>query len=137
MNKKLRCVFYARTGSVLSPCDSQIKMCKKFLSKHNEYELVDSYIDCGCSGKDENRKGYLNMLSRLNQGDIDVLLVQDFHRLSRSITLNTKIYRHLNGNNVKVLVLDGERTLDLPNLEKFNMLLLPFDLESEEHSYGR
>jgi len=57
----------------------------KTLQEKNWGKLVDSYIDDGYSAKDTRRPAYQKMMKDLKAGKINLILVTDISRLSRSI----------------------------------------------------
>ena len=49
-------------------------------------QIVDFYVDEGFSAKDTRRPAFQRMLGDLRRGKIDLILVNDLSRLSRSIS---------------------------------------------------
>ena len=70
--------------------DSQQHRLKRFTEAKNEVErkwgtIVDTYIDDGYSAKDTRRPAYQRMMRDIHSGKINLILVNDVSRLSRSI----------------------------------------------------
>ena len=55
-----------------------------YLKEHNEYKLVDYYIDDGYSGTNFNRPEFQRMLEDIKNKKIDVIIIKDLSRLGRN-----------------------------------------------------
>lgn len=55
-----------------------------YLKEHNEYLLVDYYIDDGYSGTNFNRPEFQRMLEDIKNKRIDVVVIKDLSRLGRN-----------------------------------------------------
>lgn len=53
------------------------------------FEIVDVYIDDGCTGTDTEREGFQNMLATIYQYKINCVIVKDLSRLSRNLADST------------------------------------------------
>jgi DNA invertase Pin-like site-specific DNA recombinase len=51
-----------------------------------EYELIGTYIDDGCTGTDTNRINFQRMLKDIRERKINCVIVKDLSRLSRNVT---------------------------------------------------
>jgi len=65
-----------------SSIDQQYRNCQKF-AEREEWVISKRYEDRGISGTKEERDGYQQMLADLKAKAFDVLLIDDFSRLSR------------------------------------------------------
>jgi len=70
--------------------DSQQHRLRKFVEAKNEVErnwgkVIETYIDDGYSAKDTRRPAYQRMMRDIHSGRINLILVNDVSRLSRSI----------------------------------------------------
>jgi hypothetical protein len=66
---------------------SSIASQKKFLTEYatkNGYKIFDTYIDDGYSGTDFDRPDFKRMISDVEKGFIDVVIVKDLSRLGRN-----------------------------------------------------
>lgn len=66
--------------------ENQIIKCKQFISfKFNEDpENVEIFIDEGFSGKNENRPEYQRMFKKVNDGEINKIVIYQLNRLGRN-----------------------------------------------------
>lgn len=64
-------------------------------------QIVDSYIDDGYSAKDTNRPAYQRMMKDLKRGRINLVIVTELSRLSRSIPDFCDFLKILDGQNGK------------------------------------
>ena len=55
-----------------------------YLKEHNEYKLVDYYIDDGYSGTNFNRPEFQRMLEDIKNKKIEVIIIKDLSRLGRN-----------------------------------------------------
>ena len=55
-----------------------------YLKEHNEYKLVDYYIDDGYSGTNFDRPEFQRMLEDIKNKKIDVIIIKDLSRLGRN-----------------------------------------------------
>ncbi|MDO9183576.1 MAG: recombinase family protein, partial [Bacteriovorax sp.] len=86
--------------------DSQQHRLKFFIEFKNEQEknwgkVVDTYIDDGYSAKDTNRPAYQRMMRDIQSGKVNLILVTDFSRLSRSIADFSMLLKDLEARKAK------------------------------------
>ncbi|MFQ9515800.1 MAG: recombinase family protein [Eubacterium sp.] len=62
----------------------QKQMIEDYVSNHSEMTLVDIYCDDGYTGTNFNRPGFQRMLSDIEEGKIDTVIVKDLSRFGRS-----------------------------------------------------
>lgn len=62
---------------------NQIELLHQYIREHEEYSLVDTYVDDGYTGTDFNRPAFQDMIEDAKKGKVDVLLVKDLSRLGR------------------------------------------------------
>lgn len=79
-----------------------------------EIQLVDIYIDDGCTGTDSDRENFQRMLKDIDQGIVNCVIVKDLSRLSRNDWECKKYLQHL-------FVVKDVRfiSLELPKLDSF------------------
>lgn len=63
---------------------NQRQIIDNYLKEHNEYKLVDYYIDDGYSGTNFNRPEFQRMLEDIKNKKIDVIIIKDLSRLGRN-----------------------------------------------------
>lgn len=56
-----------------------------YLKEHNEYKLVDYYIDDGYSGTNFDRPEFQRMLKDIKNNKIDVIIIKDYQDLAEII----------------------------------------------------
>lgn len=65
--------------------DNQLKELKTYLENfEGMYEVVDTYIDDGCTGTDSNRENFQRMLDDVKTKRVNCVIVRDPSRLSRN-----------------------------------------------------
>jgi site-specific DNA recombinase len=81
-----RAAVYARTA-MAHPRDGsiedQVRMCQARAEREG-WVIVETFSDHGVSGSTMLRPGYQALLSAMRSGAVDVVLAQDFDRLSRN-----------------------------------------------------
>lgn len=97
--------------------DDQIRRCKELAARHNlSYETARIYQDIAITGKAEGeskREGFRDLLDDWDRGAFDVLLVDEFSRLSRDVLTQAQIIRRLESNQrVRMLSANGVDTLN-------------------------
>jgi len=77
-------------------------------------ELVDTYVDDGCTGADSNRDDFQRMLRDLDDGRVNCIVVKDLSRLSRNDWECKRYLQHL-------FVVKDVRfiSLELPRLDSY------------------
>lgn len=73
---------------------AQLRQLRKF-AESQDWNIVGEYIDPGVSAKDMNRPQLLKMLKDVENGHIDVVLVKNLDRLTRSVSDLYDILEHL------------------------------------------
>lgn len=93
---------------------------------NDEFELINIYIDDGCTGTDTNRDGFQLMLKHIREHKVNCVIVKDLSRLSRNVTDATyHIENFFIEYNVRFI------SLELPTLdsykypEQMNSMLVP------------
>lgn len=106
---------YARTSTdsdeQKDSCDNQVAMCSIYLKRYPNVKLAEKpYVDKGISGKSNiGRDAFAEMLERVKQGDIDLLIVKTKARLCRSKALATMLEEMMRDYKFSILTLsDGQ-----------------------------
>src|SRR4051812_7867001 len=87
MHPTLRAVIYARFSSELQSEDSiadQIEVCRRYIERQG-WVLVDTYEDAAISGASSARPAYQKLVSDLDRGKFDIVVVEALDRLSRKL----------------------------------------------------
>ena len=104
--KIYKCGIYARVSvdNKDNSINNQIELAKEYIIKNTDVELVQVYIDNGISGKDFCRKGYKKLMSDIEKGLINCIIVKDISRLGRNFIEISKILEYeMVINNIRVI----------------------------------
>lgn len=63
---------------------NQRQIIDDYLKEHQEYKLVNYYVDDGYSGTNFDRPGFGRMLEDIKNKKIDVIIIKDLSRLGRN-----------------------------------------------------
>ena len=69
-----------KSNSILN----QIEIIDKYVENKKDMELIDYYIDNGCSGTDFNKKGFARMMSDIKDKKVNTIIVKDLSRFGRN-----------------------------------------------------
>lgn len=106
--------------------ENQQLVIKDYLSNKPEFQLYDTYIDNGLSGRNFNRPSFRRMLADIEAGHIDCVIVKDLSRLGRNF-IDTSYYieQYFFAHNIRfIAVTDQFDTADPNNLHGGIMLPL-------------
>lgn len=78
-----------RTGSI--SIETQRMIIDRFLALHPEIAVYNTYIDNGATGTNFHRPGFQQMLSDIEAGEVNCVIVKDLSRLGRN-TIDTGYY---------------------------------------------
>jgi len=90
----VRCAVYARVSTdaqadkEFSSVEAQQQACETYVSLHREEGWItapEPYLDPGFTGSNTNRPGLQRLLADIEAGEIDVVVVYKYDRLSRSM----------------------------------------------------
>ena len=81
---------HTRTISI----ETQMLILERFLEKHPDIFVYDKYIDNGATGTNFHRPAFQQMLSDIEAGYINCVIVKDLSRLGRN-TIMTFITRRI------------------------------------------
>lgn len=98
-------VIYARYSSDNQREESiegQLRECKEF-SKHNDIQIVDSYIDRALSARTDNRPAFQQMIKDSTKNNFEVVIVWKLDRFARNRYDSANYKAKLRKNGVKVI----------------------------------
>lgn len=106
--------------------ENQKLVLNDFLADKPDFVVYDTYIDNGATGKNFHRPGFQQMLSDIEAGYIDCVIVKDLSRLGRnSIDTGYYIEQYFHAHNVRfIAVTDQFDTADAGSLHGGIMLPL-------------
>ena len=104
--------------------ENQKLVLNDFLADKPDFVVYDTYIDNGATGTNFHRPGFQQMLSDIEAGHIDCVIVKDFSRLGRnSIDTGYYIEQYFHTHNVRfIAVTDQFDTADPGSLHSGIML---------------
>ena len=102
MNNKA--VIYCRVSTKKSclKLASQLYRCRK-LAKNNNYKVHKTISEIGIVIKSNQLPGYLEVLQLIRSKEIDCLIVDEVHRISRNIYEFSKMNKLLKDNKVRLI----------------------------------
>ena len=84
-----RCLVHTHTHSV--SIETQQMIIARYLEQYPEISVYDTYIDNGATGTNFHRPGFQQMLSDIEAGHVNCVIVKDLSRLGRN-TIDTGYY---------------------------------------------
>ena len=119
-------VFLWRITKAGCSVENQKLVLNDFLSDKPDFVVYDTYIDNGATGTNFHRPGFQQMLSDIEAGHINCVIVKDLSRLGRnSIDTGYYIEQYFHAHNVRfIAVTDQFDTADSGNLHGGIMLPL-------------
>ena len=106
---KIKAVSYVRVSTEMqankefSSTEVQEKIIRDYVANHPEYVLVDSFADRGRSAKNMNRPAIKQLIERIKQSDIRVVLSYRLDRVSREKLSFYEFEALLKSHNVKLI----------------------------------
>lgn len=96
--------------------ETQKMVLKDYLSNKPEFRIYDTYIDNGTTGTNFNREGFQRMLSDIEAGKIDCVIVKDLSRLGRnSIDSGYYIEQYFPSHNVRFIAVTDQFDSENPD----------------------
>lgn len=106
---KIKCVSYVRVSTDMqankefSSIEVQEKIIRDYVANHPEYVLVENFADRGRSAKNMNRPAIRQLIERIKQSDIRVVLSYRLDRVSREKLSFYEFEALLKSYNVKLI----------------------------------
>ena len=63
--------------------DNQVSFIRDYVSRHDDMDIVETYVDDSFSGSNFDRPGYLQMIADMKNGRFNTIVVKDLSRLGR------------------------------------------------------
>lgn len=78
--------FAERVGDGTETSGTRQNICRKFMEiqDHEEYKLVDTYVDDGYTGTDFDRPEFIRLMDDVRTGKIQAIIVKDLSRFGRN-----------------------------------------------------
>ena len=112
--------------------ETQIEYCKLKLKPNDEYVV---FSDNGYSSYDKEKPAFNEMMSAIERGEIDTVIVYKFNRVCRDLGSFTLFFENLRYHNVEFI--SASEGLDSSNPlgeTVFKCLMLFAEIERENHS---
>lgn len=144
--RPVRAAIYARVStdneSQKESCANQVEMAKNYISAHKNITLAGIYIDDGISGKsDYNRPEYNRLLSALESGQLDLIIVKAMSRLNRDEYNSFGLINLLRRKEATIVTLEDGCIHDFEDRKEriFNSLKFAMDADyvSDQREKGR
>ena len=147
MRDKFKAVYYERVSTgrdeQTESLENQRKLCENYLKRHPGIELaepIDTYSE-RVSGKSDVRPKYSAMIQRIEEGDIDFLMVKDLKRLSRSTEVSSQLRNLVKQYQFRFILLATSQIYD-PTMSETRLMFGFESLVNEEvvfrqSEYGR
>ncbi len=115
--------------------DAQTAELERFCAERN-WDVADTFVDGGFSGKDTERPAFARMMKRVKEGGIDAIAVTKLDRLTRSVRNLCEINEDiLKGLGVHLICTrDGIHTFELTSSFLMHLLALIGQIERENTS---
>lgn len=106
-NQKRRVAVYIRVGNkeqLDEQKNAQKELIEDYLKTKKESIITNYYIDEGYSGTNLKRPMLQKMIRDIEQGNVDIIAVSDYSRISRNIRdISNLVEKHLTPKNIKLI----------------------------------
>ncbi|MDD4495896.1 MAG: recombinase family protein, partial [Eubacteriales bacterium] len=126
--KAMRVAEYIRTAQYIrlsvedsnqkgNSIDNQKLILDDYIARNIHMKLYDTYIDNGASGMNFEREAFQRLLSDINNGNIDCVIVKDLSRLGRN-AIDTGFYieKYFATKNVRFIAVTDDFDTDNPDI---------------------
>ena len=105
-NKTVKAAIYCRTNTQdQTGIESQKAIAMK-IAEEQELEIFDIYIDIGYSGLNYERAALKRMLTDIENGEIDCVIISSYSRLGRAMISNMQINNRIEKAGVFFVIAD-------------------------------
>ncbi|HEX6860994.1 MAG TPA: recombinase family protein [Caulobacteraceae bacterium] len=93
---------YSTTNQKFKSIEDQLALCRDYAKKH-DWIIVAEYFDAARTGSMMvGREGFLNMMLAAERGEFEVVLTEDFDRISRTASHAHSVYEDLEELGIKI-----------------------------------
>lgn len=117
----------------LNSLTNQTQYYERLISSNPDYEYRGIFSDAGISGAKENRPGFLAMMEKARNGEIDLIITKSISRFARNTLLLLKNVRELRDIGVGV-IFEEERVNTLKSEGELLLTVLAAIAEEERKS---
>lgn len=134
-HKKINVCAYIRVSTShqgqLNSLQNQKEYYEQKLMNNTDYQYCGIFSDSGISGAKEERPGFLEMIEKARQGEIDLILTKSVSRFARNTVLLLKYERELK--EIGVGVIFEEQKINTMNADGELLLTVLGAITEEEH----
>ena len=103
---------------------NQIELLHQYIREHEEYSLVDTYVDDGYTGTDFDRPEFIRLMDDVRTGKIQCFIVKDLSRFGRNF-IETGYYIDTIFPSLNVRLISINDDFDSSREEDRNSLVVP------------
>lgn len=123
------------TQSGSTSIETQALIIERYLKQHPEINVVQTYIDNGCTGTNFHRPGFQQMLSDIEDGHINCVIVKDLSRLGRnSIDTGYYIENYFRARNIRFISVNEQYDTSEPESSSMGIMLPLINMVNEAYS---
>ena len=82
--QQLRMPDFLLKRKMMKVIQTQIELLHQYIQDHEEYKLVDTYVDDGYTGTDFDRPEFIRLMDDVRTGKIQAIIVKDLSRFGRN-----------------------------------------------------
>lgn len=129
-------VIYARVSTdnegQKESCANQIELAEKYISSHSNIRLVGVYVDDGISGKNDfTRPQYNEMLKKISEGGVDLIITKALSRLNRDQLNSLQLTSLLVEHSATVLTLEDGQVHDFEDMGSELLHSISFAIDAQ------
>ena len=136
MQKNLRVGVYGRVSMRDQNIETQRLMLRDYCGRTN-LEIVDEYLDCGFSGKDDERPDFSRLLADMRMGQINCIVVYKLDRIGRSLQHLLNLFGEFKNRGVEFISLSQQINTTTPEGRMFLKMLMVFSEYEREMIVSR
>lgn len=123
------------TQSGSASIETQTLIIERYLKQHPEINIVQTYIDNGCTGTNFHRPGFQQMLSDIEDGRINCVIVKDLSRLGRnSIDTGYYVENYFRTRNIRFISVNEQYDTSKPESSSMGIMLPLINMVNEAYS---
>ena len=117
LTEPINAVIYARVSTdndgQKESCANQVELAKNYIADHPNINVAGIYVDDGISAKnDYSRPQYKEMLKKIAEGDVDLVITKAQERINRNTTIASLLKELLISTDTTILNLENYQVID-------------------------
>lgn len=125
MQRDLKVGIYSRVSMRDQNIETQRLMLREYCER-NDLEIVDEYLDCGFSGKNDERPDFNRLLEDMRMGRINCIVVYKLDRIGRSLQHLLNLFAEFKNTGVEFISLSQQINTTTPEGRMFLKMLMVF-----------